>query len=56
MLTEKDEQLAEQKERLAEQDQMLRMSVRMLVDAGMPIDQVAASLNKDIDTINRLLE
>ena len=55
-LAENEAKLAEQDERLAEQDVMLRMSVRMLVDAGMPIDRVAASLNKDIDTINRLLE
>ncbi len=54
-LTEKEAKLTEKDEKLAEQDNMLRTSVQMLVDAGMPIETVAVSLNKDIDTIKRLL-
>ena len=55
-LAEKDEKLAEKDEKLAEKDAMLRMSVKMLMDAGMPAEQVAVNLNMDMDTLYRLID
>ena len=55
-LAEKDEKLAEKDEKLAEKDAMLRMPVKMLMDSGLPAEQVAINLNMDMDSLHRLIK
>ena len=55
-LAAQGEQLAEKNEQLAAQQTLLRMSVKMLIDAGMAPEDIAANMNMDLDTVRRLLE
>ena len=55
-LAAQNEQLAAQDEQLAAQQTLLRMSVKMLIDAGMTPEDIAANMNMDFDTVRRLLE
>ena len=50
-LTEKDAQLTEQKAQLTEKDSMLRSTIRMLLDAGLSMDDIATKLGKDLEEI-----
>ena len=54
-LSEKNAQLSENKALLSEQEEMLRTTVKMLIESGKHIEDVAKSLGKDIDTIKRML-
>ena len=54
-LTEQKAQLTEQEAQLTEKDNMLRATVRMLLDAGKQIDEIARSLGKDVEVIKRLM-
>jgi len=55
-LAEQTVKIAKKDEELAEKDAMLRMSVKMLMDAGLPAEQVAINLNMDMDTLYRLIK
>ena len=62
-LTEQQAQLTEQQTRLTEQqaeldqkDELLRMSVRMLLQAGKSVEEIAASMGMDLDIIRQLAE
>jgi len=54
-LAEKDQKLAEKEQKLAEQEGMLRTTVKLLVGEGMSPEAVAINLNKDLETVKRLL-
>ena len=47
-------QIEEQKIQLEEQDNMLRSTVKLLIGKGMSTIEIAQSLGKDLDTIQRL--
>ena len=51
----KQRELAEISAQLSEQEEMLRKTVKMLQDAGMPIEDVAKSLGKDLETIQSFI-
>ena len=53
-LAEKNTQLAEQNAQLAEQEKMLSATIKMLVDAGKSLEEIAASLGQDLETVMRL--
>lgn len=53
-LAEQKTQLAEQKTQLAEQKDMLRSTIKMLLSVGRSIEEIAATLGKDIDEIKEL--
>ena len=53
-LTEQKAQLTEQKAQLTEQKEMLRTTVRMLLDAGKSLEQIANALSVDIDELRQL--
>jgi hypothetical protein len=50
-LTEQKAQLTEQKAQLTEKDSMLRSTIRMLLDAGLSMDDIATKLGKDLEEI-----
>ena len=54
-LTEQKAQLTEQKAQLTEKDDMLRTTVKMLLDGGKQIEEIAKSLGKDVDSIKSLI-
>ena len=51
----KQRELAEISAQLSEQEEMLRKTVKMLQDAGMPREDVAKSLGKDLETIQSFI-
>ena len=53
-ILERDHQIAEQKTQLAEQKYLLRSTIKMLLSAGRSIEEIAATLGKDIDEIKEL--
>ena len=53
-LAEQKTQLAEQKTQLTEQKDMLRSTIKMLLSVGRSIEEIAATLGKDIDEIKEL--
>ena len=53
-LTEKDAQLTEKNAQLTEKDNILKGTVRLLTGNGMTIEQIAATLNVDIDKLQQL--
>ena len=53
-LTEQKAQLTEQKAQLTEQEDMLRATIKMLLDAGKSLEEIANSLGKDEDLVRRL--
>ena len=55
-LAEQKAQLTEQKAQLEQKDGMLRMSVRMLLQSGKTIEEIAATMGMDSDTIRKLAE
>ena len=55
-IAEQGNKIAEQDSKIAEQEDMLRMSVKMLVRAGMSLEDVAINLGKDIATVKLLLK
>ena len=48
--------LKEQKAQLAQKDELLRMSVRMLLDSGKTIDEIAKNMEMDVEVIQHLAE
>ena len=54
-LTEENVQLQEKDTQLQEKDSLLRSSISMLLQAGVSIDDVAAKLNIDPETVHRML-
>ena len=54
-IAEQNVQLAEQQSQLAEQHKMLRTSIQMLLKAGMPPEDIARSLGKDIDEVRQII-
>ena len=55
-ISEQKNQLAEQKNQLAEQKNMLIGTIKMLVNAGLSVEEISVKLGKDIDTILQMLE
>ena len=55
-LTEQKAQLTEQKAQIEQRDEMLRMTVRMLLQSGKTIEEIATSMGMDSDVIRRLAE
>lgn len=55
-LAEKDDQLAEKDGQLAEKDDQLKTLVRMLLQSGQSVQDIAKSLNVDISLIENLLK
>ena len=53
-LAEQNSQLAEQKSQLAEQRNILRVSVQLLMEKGMSLEEIAQSLNIGMDTVEEL--
>ena len=53
-LTEQKAQLTEQKAQLTEQEDMLRATIKMLLDAGKSLEEIANSLGKGEDLVRRL--
>ena len=54
-LAEKDGQLAEKDGQLAEKDGQLKLLAKMLVQAGQPINDIAATLHVDACTVKALI-
>lgn len=52
----RDRRLAEQKVQLDQKDAQLKASVRMLLDAGLSIDDIASNLGKTVAEVKRLGE
>lgn len=52
----RDRRLAEQKVQLEQKDAQLKTSVRMLLDAGLSIDDIASNLGKTVAEVKRLGE
>ena len=50
----RDRRLAEQKVQLDQKDAQLKASVRMLLDAGLSIDDIASNLGKTVAEVKRL--
>lgn len=46
-LSQKDEQLSQKDEQLSQKDEQLRMSVRLLLESGLSIEDIASKLNID---------
>ena len=55
-LTEQQTRLTEQQAELDQKDELLRMSVRMLLQAGKSVEEIAASMGMDLDIIRQLAE
>ena len=55
-LTEQKAQLTEQKAQLAKKDEMLQMSVRMLLETGKTIDDIATMMGIDAEVVRQLVE
>ena len=55
-IAEQNTQIAEQSNQIAEQKAMIRTSVRMLHQAGMPVEAIAANLHLDVEEINSLVK
>ena len=55
-LAEQKAQLTEQKAQIEQRDEMLRMTVRMLLQSGKTIEEIATSMGMDSDVIRRLAE
>ena len=53
-LSEQKAQLSEQKAQLSEQRNMLRTTIKLLLDAGKSLEEVAESLGLDVETIKRM--
>ena len=51
----KDKQIAEQNATIKEQESLLRSTIKMLMNAGMALDQIAANLGVDIQVVNQLI-
>jgi len=54
-LSEQKAQLSEQKAQLQEREAMLRSTIKLLVNAGMSAEQIAAHLSVPLDTVALLL-
>ncbi|MCR4958287.1 MAG: hypothetical protein K6B13_06750 [Prevotella sp.] len=54
-LSEQKAQLSEQKAQLQEREAMLRSTIKLLVNAGMSAEQIAAHLSVPLDTVSLLL-
>ena len=54
-LAAQGEQLAAQGEQLAAQQETIRLSVKMLIDAGMSPEAVAVNLNLDVEKVKELI-
>jgi uncharacterized protein (DUF3084 family) len=46
-LSQKDEELSQKDEQLSQKDEQLRMSVRLLLESGLSIEDIASKLNID---------
>ena len=55
-LAEQKTQLAEQKTQLAEKDDLLRATIKMLLDAGRSVEEIARTLNKSLEEVKRLAD
>ena len=55
-LNEQQTRLTEQQAELDQKDELLRMSVRMLLQAGKSVEEIAASMGMDLDIIRQLAE
>ncbi len=53
-IDEQETMLAEQKTQIDEQETMLRSSIRLLMNSGRSMEEIAQALDKDIDTVKRL--
>ena len=48
--------IKEQEGTIKEQETMLSTTIKMLMNVGMHLDQIAASLGVDLDTVTRLAQ
>ena len=56
VIAEKDNHIAEQNVVIAEKDNMLRSTIKLFLDAGHTIEEIAAQLGKDVEELRRLTE
>ena len=54
-LAQKDKQLAHQEEQLAHQKDMLRYTIKMLVESGKTLSEIADKLHLDVEDIKELM-
>ena len=54
-LAQKDKQLAHQEEQLAHQKDMLRYTIKILVESGKTLSEIAVNLHLDIENIKELM-
>ena len=54
-LKEKDGQLKEKEGQLKEQQEMLRTSIQLFLQSGLPIEDIAQKLGKEVDELENLL-
>ena len=55
-LTEQKAQLTEQKAQLAQKDEMLRISVKMLLQSGKTIEEIASSMGLEAEYVHHLAQ
>jgi hypothetical protein len=53
-ISEQEEHIAAQDKQIASQQELIRLSVKMLIDAGMSPEAVAVNLNIDVDRVRQL--
>ncbi|MEE1063189.1 MAG: hypothetical protein UH071_05925 [Paludibacteraceae bacterium] len=54
-LAQKDKQLAQQEEQLAHQKELFRYTIKMLVESGKTLSEIADDLHIDIEDIKELM-
>ena len=54
-LSEQKAQLSEQKAQLSEQENIIRTTVRMLLESGRPIEEIAKTIGQDQESIRKMI-
>ncbi|MCR4919909.1 MAG: hypothetical protein K5928_08900 [Prevotella sp.] len=54
-LAEQDEQIAQKDERLKQQENMLRSTLRLFLQSGMSMEEVATKMGMDAEKLKQLL-
>ena len=55
-LAEQKEEISQQKEELKHKDDMLRNSIKLMLQNGMPLETIADSLGKSVEELTRMLK
>ncbi len=54
-IEKRDTEILVRDHKIAEQEEMLRATIKMLMDAGKSVEEIAATLGKDADSVKQVM-